>query len=260
MLGAIIGDLAGSIYEFEQTKNVKPIKMNNVIEDSAFFSDDTILTIAIADAIINNLDYSQTLRKYALKYEDKLPKTQPYFKTMFSPNFTEWAKGKERGYSCGNGAMMRISPVGFLFNTEADVIKNARLATRPSHDTEEAIMCATVVALVIFYARLGHTKKQIKHELNYEVKKPVIKKFNTTSKETIDVCLYSFFKGKSFEDCIRIVLSFGGDTDTNAAIVGSMAEAFYGIDENLTQQAFKKIPTEFVKILNQCYKKIDLSV
>lgn len=257
MIGAIIGDLAGSVYEFEQTKNVKPIKMNKIIEENSFFSDDTILTIAVADAVLNNLDYGKTLKKYALEYSNKLPNEKPYFKTMFSPNFTSWANGNVQGFSLGNGAMMRISPIGFLFNTEADVIKNVRKATIPSHNSEEAIMCSTIVALIIFYAGQGYTKKQIMAELNITLKKPTIKKFNTTCKETIDVCLYSVFKAKSFEDSIKIALSFGGDTDTNACIVGGMAEAIYGIDENLKQQALKKLPKKFVEVLEKCYYKVD---
>jgi ADP-ribosylglycohydrolase len=111
MLGAIIGDLAGSIYEYEQIFKVKPVEVDNIIEENSFISDDTILTIAIADAIINKVDYGDKLREYALNYGDKVPQDIPYFKTMFSPNFLKWAKSNTKGESMGNGAMMRISPV-----------------------------------------------------------------------------------------------------------------------------------------------------
>lgn len=256
MLGAIIGDLAGSIYEFEQVKNCREIKINNIIEDNSFFSDDTILTIAIADAALNNVDYKTKLKEYAVKYNSNLPKNIPYFKTMFSPNFIKWAKSDYQGESSGNGAMMRISPIGFLFNTEKEVIKNSYLATIPSHNTEEAIKCATIVALIIFYARQGFLKQEIINKLNLKIKKPNIEKFNYTCANTIDVCLYSLFKANNFEDSLKLAISFGGDTDTNACIVGSMAEALFGIDEELKNKALTKLPTEFKKLIKDFYNRV----
>lgn len=256
MLGAIIGDLAGSIYEFDQFKCHKNIEINNIIEENSFFSDDTILTIAIADAIINKKNYDETLKEYANKYGNKIPKGIKYFKTMFSPGFMAWAKQKEQGTSLGNGAMMRISPVGYLFNKEEDVIENAYLATIPSHNTKEAIECAKIISLIIFYARQEMSKEEILNKLNIQIKKPIINKFNYTCSETIDVCLYSLFSTNTFEDSIRTAISFGGDTDTNACIVGSMAEVMYGIPHNLKQQALEKLPCEFINILNKCYDQI----
>lgn len=256
MLGAIIGDLAGSIYEFEQFKNCHPIKVNNIIEDISFFSDDTILTVAIADAILNNDEYETKLKEYAIEYDNKIPKNIPYFKTMFSPNFIKWAKSNYQGASSGNGAMMRISPVGFLFNTEEEVIKNSYLATITSHNTKDAINCAKLISLIIFYARQGLSKKEIIHKLNLKIIKPVIKQFNYTCADTIDICLYSFFNSNSFEESIKTAISFGGDTDTNACIVGSMSEAMYGIDQRLKDKALSKLPTEFKKVINNFYNRI----
>lgn len=255
MLGAIIGDLAGSIYEFEQVKKYKSIKINNIIEDDAFISDDTILTIAIADAIINNKSYEEKLKEYAIKYGDKIPTGVKYFQTMFSPGFTKWANSDVQGYSAGNGAMMRVSPVGYLFNTEEDVIKNAYLATIPSHNSEEAIMSARIIALIIFYARNGLKKQEIIDKLNLKIIKPQIDKFNYTCTDTIDICLYSLFNSKNFEESIRLAISFGGDTDTNACIVGSMAEALYGIPDEMKPKALSKLPNEFIEIINKCYDK-----
>ncbi len=151
---------------------------------------------------------------------------------MFSPNFIKWAKGTSQGVSCGNGAMMRISSVGYLFNTEEDVIKNSFLATIPSHNSEEAINCAKTISLIIFYARKGYSKQEIIKKLNLNIIKPEIKEFNYTCSSTIDLCLYSLFNSTDFENSIKLAISFGGDTDTNACIVGSMAEALYGIDDN----------------------------
>lgn len=255
MLGAIIGDLAGSIYEFEQVKQHKNIVIKNIIEENSFFSDDTILTMAIADSIINQNDYGEKLKEYALNYENKIPENIPYFKGMFSPNFMSWAKSKMTGKSCGNGAMMRISPVGYLFDSEEEIIKNARLATIPSHNTKESIDASTKVALIIYYARKGFSKGQIIDKLNLNIKEPKVEKFNYTCSDTIDICLFSLFSSNSFEESIKTAISFGGDTDTNACIVGSMAEAMFGINNDLKQQALAKLPKEFIEILEKCYEK-----
>ena len=256
MLGAIIGDLAGSVYEYGQIKKVTPVKVDKVIEKDAFYSDDTILTIAIADAIMNKQNYGEKLRDYVNVYCNQLPEHKPYFKTMFSPGLTKWAKGNDVGESHGNGAMMRVSPVGYLFNTEEDVIRNAKLVTIPSHNAKEAIDAATKVALIIYYARMGLSKVEITKKLKIDIHKPSITKFNYTCEDTIDVCMYSLFTSDNFVDSIKTAISFGGDTDTNACIVGSMAEAVYGIPENLKKQAFEKLPSNFQNTIKQAYSQL----
>ena len=250
MYGAIVGDLAGSIYEFDQVKKIQGIKMNDLIEVNAFYSDDTILTIAIIDAILNNKDYDYYLRKYIREYEEYKPNFNPYFKTSFSPNLIKWSKSNIVGNSHGNGSMMRISPVGYMFDTEEEVIENARLATIPSHNSKEAIDSATLVALIIYYSRKGYTKDEIFKMMNIDVKYIPFTKFNMTCEETIGNCLYALYNSNSFEDAIRKTLLMGGDTDTNCAIVGSMAEAVYGIDNELIEKVNEKIPKKFVKILD----------
>ena len=256
MYGAIIGDLAGSIYEYDQLKSVKSIEMKNLIENNSFYSDDTILTIAVLDAILNNKDYNYYLRKYIQKYKNYKPNYKPYFDTMFSPNLIKWSNSNTIGKSHGNGAMMRISPVGYMFERESDVIKNAALATIPSHNSKEAIESATTIALIIFYLRKGLTKEEIFKKLNIDIKYKPFTKFNATCEETIDNCLYSFYTSNSFEDSIKNTLLMGGDTDTNCAIVGSMSEALYGVDASLISKANEKIPKEFVKVLNGLRKKL----
>jgi len=256
MIGAIIGDLAGSIYEFEQINNAHSVVMNNIIEDNAFFSDDTILTIAILDAILSKTSYQEKLKEYGKKYENYLPKHTPYFNTTFSLGFTKWVNGDYMGTSMGNGAMMRVSPVGYLFNNEDEVLENAYLATIPSHNDEVAIKSAQIVALIIFYFRKGYSKEEVIKKLDLKINKPNIEKFNYTCKDTLDVCLYSLFESNSFKESIELILSFGGDTDTNACIVASMSEALYGVDENIKKEAMSKLPKEFVMILLRGYSKI----
>ncbi len=256
MYGAIIGDLAGSIYEYSQIKKVTPVICNNLIEKNSFISDDTILTIAVLDAILENKDYEDKIKEYIHLYQDYHPNFNPYFKTSFSKTLIEWSKQDKNGNSNGNGAMMRISPVGFMFNREEDVIENARKATIPSHNSKEAIECATTIALIIFYARKGFSKQEIIEKLNLNFKDKKIEKFNTSCYDTINNCLYSVFNTDSYDESIRKILSYGGDTDTNACIVGSMAEALYGINDNLIYEANKKIPKDFQKKLKIAYEKI----
>ncbi|MBR2711916.1 MAG: ADP-ribosylglycohydrolase family protein [Bacilli bacterium] len=251
MYGSIYGDLAGSIYEFEQLKEIKSIDNGGYLSDKSFFSDDTILTVAVCAAIKDDKDYDKYLRKYIIDYMDYKPDFHPYFRSSFSPNLIKWAKSDLEGHSQGNGAMMRISPVGFLFDSEDEVIENAKLATIPSHNSEEAIDSATKIALVIFYLRKGYSKEEVFNMLDINVKYTPFKKFNTTCSETIDNCLYAFYCSNSFIDAMQKTLLMGGDTDTNCAIVGGMAEACYGMDNSLIQDVNKKIPTKFVKVLNR---------
>ena len=251
MYGAIIGDLAGSIYEYNQLNKISNINIDKLIQKDSFYSDDTILTIAILDAILNDRNYDKYLKEYINKYKDYKPNFSPYFKTSFSKGLIKWSESNNIGYSKGNGAMMRISPVGYMFNSKQEVIENATYATITSHNSSEAIDSAIKVALIIFYFRKGLTKDEVYSKLNIIPKYTPFKKFNTLCSETIDNCLYTLYYSNSFEDAIKKAVYMGGDTDTNACIVGSMAEALYGIDSNLIEQVEEKIPNEFVKILKK---------
>ena len=254
MYGAIIGDLSGSTYEYEQTKSIKSIKTDRLITDLSFYSDDTILTIAVLDAILNDKDYDRFLKYYISKYKNYKPNFNPYFETSFSPNIIKWSESNETGYSKGNGALMRVSPVGYLFHNEKDVKENAEYATIPSHCSLEAIEYAVKLSLMIYYFRNKMSKEEVYKLLKIEPKYIPFDKFNTKCAETFNNCAYVIYNSNSFEDSIKNTLLMGGDTDTNACIVGSVAESIYGIDDYLIDEANKKIPHEFVKILNKVYK------
>ena len=254
MWGSIIGDLAGSVYEFSQIKEVTPVVVDELIRDDAFYSDDTILMVAIIDAILNDRDYNKYLREYGLEFIDYKPDVSPYFKTSFSPGFIKWLKGNEEGLSIGNGAMMRIAPVGYLFNDLDAVREESEKATIPSHNNEESIKCAQVVASIIYLARSGYSKEEIIELLDLDISFKPFSKFNYTCSDTIGNCLYALFTTDSFENALREVISYGGDTDTNACIVGGMAEAFYGVDQSLVDKAKGKVPERFVKVLEKAYK------
>ena len=251
MYGAVIGDLAGSIYEYDQLKKINPIKMDKVIPDNAFYSDDTILTVAICEAALNGGNYATYLRKYIKEYENYRPNFSPYFNCPFSPNIMKWANSSDIGTSLGNGAMMRISAIGYLFDTEEEVIKEAALATRPSHNSKEALSAATIIALMIFYFRKGLSKKEVYDLLNLSaVYRPFVH-FNTTCKETLSNVLYAIFYSTSFSDAVRLTLLMGGDTDTNLSIVASVCEALYGISDDLIKEAEARIPEDFSRILRK---------
>ena len=274
MYGAIIGDLAGSIYEFNEYKNsekkiidiekrLEILSKKELIDDTSFYSDDTILTIAILDSIINNANYEDKLKEYGLKYGTEKLNKENYFEYMFSESFMSWCRNEKEGTSIGNGCMMRISPVGFLSNTLQEVEKNAELATIPSHNTESSIRAAKIVSTVIFLGKNGHSKTEIinhlksKYNINLEYNIEELQKnylFDTTNK-VLDICLYILFISNDFEDALRKAISIGGDTDTIACIVGSMAEALYGISEELITKAKEKLPNNFVALLEREYEK-----
>jgi len=273
MYGAIIGDLAGSIYEFNEYKNAEKkiidiekrleiLSKKELIDDTSFYSDDTILTIAILDSILNNMNYETKLKEYGLKYGTEKLNKKNYFEYMFSESFITWCRGKKEGTSIGNGCMMRISPVGFLFETLEEVEKNAELATIPSHNNKSSIEAAKIVSTVIFLGRNGHSKTEIidylksKYNINLEYKLEELQRtylFDATNR-VLDICLYILFISNDFEDAIRKAISIGGDTDTIACIVGSMAEALYGIPEELIAKAKEKLPNNFVELLDREYE------
>lgn len=256
MWGAIIGDLVGSIYEYDQYKQVSKINITNLLCDNSFYSDDSILTIAVLDAILNNVEYDFYLKKYVSEYENYKPNYTPYFKGTFSPGFIKWSNTSLIGTSIGNGAMMRISPVGYLFDSEDDIKNNVKKATMPSHNSSEAIECASVVAMIIYLGRLGYKKEEIIDKLNLKYNYVPFTKFNMTCYETINNCLYALFNSSSFEESLKEVISYGGDTDTNACIVGSMAESLYGIPEDFIRFAKSKIPDSFIEKLDKGYSKV----
>ncbi len=261
MWGAVIGDLYGSIYEYDQVKNIKPIVVDQEeVFNKAFYSDDTILTMANLNAILNEEDYESSLRKFGKVFRDYQPNFTPYFKSSFSPGFIRWLEMNQKGESQGNGAMMRISSIGYLFDTEEEVIEQAKLATIPTHNSSSAIEHATTIALIILWKRQGLSREDIrkrveeKQEIIYE---PFFK-FNTTCNDTIGNVLYAVFNNDSYESSVKAVISYGGDTDTNACIVGSMAEVLYGIPEHLKEWAKTKIPEKFVSLLNEGYEKVNI--
>lgn len=276
MYGAIIGDLAGSMYEYleyiDSEKGIinleaRKLILNkpDLIDDRSFYSDDTILTIAILDGLLNNKSYTKVLKEYGLKYKLAVPKSVPYFKYMFSPGFISWCEGRKKGNSYGNGAAMRISPIGYLFDDKKLICNEVIKSTRPSHNTAQAINGAEAVALTIYMARKNINPDLIKEyivnrygfDLNYDFDNLLCTNtFNSSCEETVKQSLYLLFSSDSFKEAVQKAISIGGDTDTTASITGSMAEALFGIPNDLIKQANEFLPLEFKANLVRGYSKI----
>ncbi len=268
MLGTIIGDLAGSIYEYDEFKS-KEINLNrrlevltkdNLIDDDCFYSDDTILTIAILDAILDGRSYEEVLREYGLKYYKDEPNTKAsHFKYMFSPTFIKWCKGQRKGDSAGNGALMRVSPIGYLFDDLNDILRETKKATIPSHNSKLAIKSSSNLNTIIYMMRKGYADNDLREKF-YPISRSIEKVRLTNSFDStclvLDNCLMALFESSSFEEAVRIAVSLGGDTDTVGAITGSLAEAYYGIPLDLKSQALEKLPEVFVRKLERGYQKI----
>ena len=257
MLGAIIGDVAGSYYEVLEIEERKNNKKNRTYEerikildgniplftDKCSATDDSILTCAIYDAIENgSKNYEKYLKEYGLR-EVKLG-MDIYGRSRFGSGFVDWLKNKKEGNSFGNGSAMRISPVGFLFDTLEEVKEESKKATIPSHNHEDSIKASEAVAVSIFLLRKGMSKEEVikyikdnYYSLDYDLE--TLQRtytFSSKASNSVPQALYIFSVSKDFEDSIRKAISIGGDTDTIAAIVGSLSESYYGIPENLKQE------------------------
>ena len=254
MLGAIIGDVVGSYYEVLEVKEIKNghrsyeerIKILDqntpLFTENSSVTDDSILTFAIYKAIKENKPYEEMLKYYA-KQEINLGKDM-YGRSRFGKGFVEWVNSNTQGTSYGNGASMRISPVGFLFNTLEEVKQETYKATIPSHNHQESILCAEAVATSIFLLRNGISKEELKEyiEKNYfkldydleDLRKNY--KFSSKSINSVPQAIFTYLESNSFEETIRNAISIGGDTDTIACIAGSLAESYYGIPQELLEQ------------------------
>lgn len=236
MLGAIIGDVVGSRFEFCNYR-----KKDFVLFDKdCFFTDDTVMTCAVAYALVNNKDIEQTLRFFGNKYPKK----------GYGGSFAMWLAGYiiEPYNSYGNGAAMRVSSVGWLAKSEEEVKELSQKVTEITHNHPEGIKGAEVTAMCIYYLRKGHSKEfvrryaeamypQIKY-FHYDLLKKTYR-FNETCQNTVPQAIYCFLISKDFEDCLRTSVSIGGDTDTLCAISCSIAEAYYGIPENFKKSILK---------------------
>jgi len=224
MLGAIAGDIIGSIYEFN---NIKTTDFPLFSPECAF-TDDTVLTVALADCILHGGDYTEKMREYCRLYPN----------AGYGGRFLHWVQtGTAACNSFGNGAAMRISPAGFVFDTLDEVLAQAKRFTEPTHNHPEGIKGAQATAAAIFLARTGSTKPRIREYVEktfaYNLSIPLdtirpIYRYNETCQATVPEAITAFLESSDFEDAIRKAVSLGGDSDTLACITGGIAHAFYG--------------------------------
>jgi ADP-ribosylglycohydrolase len=225
MIGSIAGDIIGSIYEWDNIKT-KDFVLFSV---DYSFTDDSVLTIALADSIMTGTPYVDNLKKFYRLYPGR----------GYGGNFHKWAQGHDsRPYnSWGNGAAMRISPVGYAFDNLDTVLQKAKEFTEVTHNHPEGIKGGQATAAAIFLARTGSSKSEIRafieSHFQYDLSKHVDEirpdyKFNESSQNTVPQAIRAFLDSVDFEDAIRTAVSLGGDTDTLTCITGGIAQAFYG--------------------------------
>ncbi len=249
LLGALAGDIIGSVYEFSGQKEYEfPL-----FRKSSKITDDSVLTIAVADAIINKRSYLECIREYALAYPN----------CGYGGYFREWMYSNDpQPYnSFGNGSAMRVSAVGWAYETIEDVLREAERSAAVTHNHPEGIKGAQAIALSIFLARKGESKEKIKQEvvsrLGYNLDETIDEirpdyKFDETCQKTVPPAIIAFLESEDFEDAIRKAISLGGDADTLAAITGSIAEAYYGgVPEEIAIEVKHRTPQELWDIVEQ---------
>jgi len=249
MFGAIIGDIIGSTREFQKNKT----KDFELFPDGSDFTDDTVLTIATADAILNKRNYGDVYKEYALKYPNR----------GYGGSFYKWIldTNSEPYNSFGNGSAMRVSPIGWAFDTLEKVLEEAKKSAEVTHNHPEGIKGAQAVASAVFLARTGSSKEKIRDYLKstfqYDLDRSVDEiRLRCTGDcsciKSVPEAIICFLESESFEDAIRNAISLGGDADTQACITGSIAEAFYGdIPENIKAKATLYLPEDFMDMIKK---------
>lgn len=253
MLGAIIGDIVGSRFEWNNYK----AKDFELFTDKCFFTDDSIMTLALCEALLNSGPDYLHLEENAISCMQAIGR--PYPKCGYGTKFHNWIySDKPQPYaSFGNGAAMRVSGCAYVAESLAQAIDLAHKVTAVTHNHPEGIKGAQAVVVAIFLAREGKSQEEIKryiyrnyYKIDFKIDRirPVYE-FNETCQNTVPQALEAFFEARSFEDAIRIAISLGGDSDTIAAITGSVAEAYFGIPKELRKKAISYLDARLLKIL-----------
>ncbi|MGN6546806.1 MAG: ADP-ribosylglycohydrolase family protein [Aureliella sp.] len=235
MLGAIAGDIIGSVHEAAGTKT----KDFPLFDEYCRFTDDTVLTLAVASVLLRGGNYVD-------KFHDFF---HAYPRVGYGGTFIRWAAGRFREpyNSWGNGSAMRVSPVGYAFDSLDEVIAQARQSAEVTHNHPEGIRGAQATAAAVFLARTGHEKSDIKdkleQEFHYNLSERLddireVYEFDVSCQGSVPQSIIAFLESNSYEDAVRNAISLGGDADTMACIAGGIAEAFYGsVPEAIRQPA-----------------------
>lgn len=258
MYGAILGDIAGSRYEFSKPAGFNPNTVE-LFSSLSRFTDDTVLTVATKYAILNKLPYHVAYRNFCRRYPN----------AGYGNMFRNWVQRRSsRGYySYGNGAAMRVSFVGMYYNTLEAVESEAERSAICTHNHKDGLKAAKATAGAVYLARRGSSKKEIakyfKQRYGYTVSKPLwtyrpFSKFDATAEGSMPVAIRCFLESDDWESCVRNVYRINCDTDTVACIAGGIADAFYqgtGFDEDKLLQQYLIKPNahgQFDQYLYEC--------
>lgn len=259
MIGAIIGDIVGSKFEFNNTFDYN----FKLFDYGCSFTDDTICTIAIADAILNAKDGMPSAADFKTSLL-KWCRLCPHPMGGYGCGFSNWltSKNPQPYDSFGNGAAMRVSPIGFAYNDTSVVIREAMESAKVSHSHTEGLIGASVVALLISELRTASDKNFLIHRKmmffygdDWVNNLPKKGEFNETCQGCVPLAFDIVLQSKSFEDAIRRAVSYGGDSDTLGAIVGSIAEAYFGVPTDLEEIALSYLPIEMKNVYYNFIKR-----
>lgn len=252
MWGAIIGDVIGSLFEKFNHKG-KDFELFHAL---SHYTDDTVMTIATMDALLKGIPFEVSYKEWYRKYP----------KAGFGQRFREW--GKDDSYeplnSYGNGSAMRVSPIAYWKDTLEEVLELATQSTKITHNHPEGVKGAKAIASVIFWARSGMSKDEIKKHIedtyHYDLSETTDSirswyEFDVTCQGSVPQAIRCFYEASDFEDAIRLAISIGGDSDTIACMTGSMAEAYYKIDDKIKQKTLNRLPREFVNVFHSFLEK-----
>jgi ADP-ribosyl-[dinitrogen reductase] hydrolase len=253
MLGAILGDIIGSPYEFHNYR----MEDFELFGRFSRFTDDTVLTVATAHAILTQTDYGKNYHGFGNRFPGH----------GYGVMFSDWlGNSNPVPYgSYGNGAPMRVSPVGLFFQTIEEVRQEAKHTALPTHNHPEGIKGAVSIAEAIYHLRKGMVNEDLlrffESEHGYRIDRNLAhareaNRFSESSQTTVPLAVTALIHASSFEDCVRKAVSLGGDSDTIAAIAGSLAEARFGIPVSLEQKAIALLPQEFKAIVEEFYSKL----
>lgn len=259
MLGAIIGDIVGSRWEFNPTNDYG----FEWLSDRNGFTDDTICTVAVADALLHGRDFGENIHDWCNRYPNPMG--------GYGGRFAQWvhSDNPQPYNSFGNGSAMRVSPVAHWYKHIDEVLDAAAATALPSHNHDEGIKGAQTVALAIFRAlqfgeqapdHIGEILKECVQFSGYDIninKSDVINRFDETCQGTVPVALWIIGISNSFEDAVRKAVSLGADADTLGAIVGSIAEAIWGIPLNIRKSIKSFLPEEMNDIVIEFYEMIN---
>lgn len=253
ILGAVIGDCIGSVFEFHNFKSTD----FHLFSKKTTFSDDSVLTLATMDSNLNHVDYTKVYQTFGRNYPNR----------GYGGNFSYWIYlDNPKAYeSFGNGSAMRVSPVGWAYNNLDDVLKVAKRSAEVTHNHPEGIKGAQATASAIFLARTGKTKSEIKEFIevmfDYDLSRTIESirteySFDESCQGSVPEAIIAFLESTNFESTIRLAISLGGDSDTIACIAGSIAEAFYKeIPEYVIEKTLKLLPDEFIKLIEDFSSK-----